>query len=172
MASETSSLTGPLKVVIGFLIFHLAIILTQTWAFFDYDLVASNKLQEPRFLADEAVVQANRAICAAHSVVMLPLSLMAIAGLVRHQFYGVVCTWMLFGTALYWPVNFIASRFTYASAGIRHVELNGGDFGICLFVFMFGCWGSWLLCRSPQLIGWWEADLSRLREVETDEKSE
>lgn len=153
-------LPSGIKILMGFLLFHLLIVLTQTWAFFDYDLMARNKLQEPRFLADEAVVQSNRAICAAHSVVMLPLSFMALIGLARHQFYGVICTWMLLGTALYWPVNFVASRFTYSSAGIRHVELNGGDFGICAFVFLFACWGSWLLCRSPQLLEWWKRDFA------------
>ena len=164
------ALTGGIKALLVFLVFHLAIILTQTWAFFDYDLMARNKLQEPRFLADEAVVQSNRAICAAHSLVMLPLSVLAIVGLLRHQFYGVICTWMLLGTALYWPVNFVASRFTYASAGIRHVEINGGDLGICVFVFLAACWGSWLLFRSPQLCGWWEADLSLLKKTDWDTK--
>lgn len=165
-SDDAASLTGGIKVLLSFLIFHLAIVLTQTWALFDYDLMARNKLQEPRFLADEAVVQSNRAICAAHSVVMLPLSIIAIVGLLRHQFYGVICTWMLLGTALYWPVNFVASRFTYASAEIRHVELNGGDFGICLFVFSFACWGSCLLCRTPQLLDWWKADLSQRKKTD------
>jgi len=157
-ANKSGKLPLGMKVLMGFLIFHLLIVLTQTWAFFDYDLMARKKLQEPRFLADEAVVQSNRAICAAHSVVMLPLNLMALAGLARHKFYGVVSTWMLLGTALYWPVNFVASRFTYASAGIRHVGLNGGDSGICAFVFLFACWGSWFLCRSSSSIEWWKDD--------------
>ena len=149
-----------LKVLIGFLIFHLLITLTQTWAFFDYDLMAQNKLQEPRFMADEAVVQSNRAICAAHSIVMVPLSLFGIFGLLRQQFYGVVCTWMLLGTALYWPVNFVASRFTYASAGIKHVELRGEDLGICIFVFVFALWGSWLMYRTPDLMDWWKEGMN------------
>lgn len=142
----------------AFLVFHLLIVLTQTWAFFDYDLMARNKLQEPRFLADEAVVQSNRAICAAHGVVMLPLNVMAIYGLARSRFYGVVCSWMVLGTAMYWPANFVVSRFTYASSNIRHVELNGFDFGICFFVFLTACWGSWHLGRSHQLIEWWKKD--------------
>jgi hypothetical protein len=140
-----------IKVLIGFLIFHLLIVITQTVALFVYDWMAQNKLQEPRFLADEAVVQSNRAICAAHAVVMLPLNCLALWGLGRHQFYGMICSWMLLGTCLYWPVNFVASRFTYASAGIRHVKLNSADLGICLFVFTFACWASWMLTQAPQL---------------------
>lgn len=143
-----------IKVLIGFLIFHLLIVITQTIALFEYDWMAQNKLQEPRFLAEEAVVQSNRAICAAHAVVMLPLNILALGGLHQHRFYGVICSWMLLGTCLYWPVNFVASRFTYASAGIRHVELNAPDLGICIFVFVFACWASRMLTQTPQLKDW------------------
>jgi hypothetical protein len=147
-----------IKVLIGFLILHTLLLLTQTWAVFQYDLMASYYLQEPRFMAEEAVVQSNRAIGLADTVVMLPLSFMAIYGLLTRKFYGVICSWMLLGTALYWPAQFIASRFTYASANIKHVNLRGEDFFICTVVFLFACWGSWLLCRSPQLIEWWKED--------------
>ena len=142
------------KVLVGFLIFHLLIVITQTVALFEYDWMAQNKLQEPRFLADEAVVQSNRAICAAHAVVMLPLNCLALMGLCQHRFYGVICSWMLLGTCLYWPVNFVASRFTYASAGIKHVELNAADFGICALVFVLAAWASRMLSQTRQLGHW------------------
>eukprot|EP00429_Kryptoperidinium_foliaceum_P019231 CAMPEP_0176035654 /NCGR_PEP_ID=MMETSP0120_2-20121206/17644_1 /TAXON_ID=160619 /ORGANISM="Kryptoperidinium foliaceum, Strain CCMP 1326" /LENGTH=174 /DNA_ID=CAMNT_0017369021 /DNA_START=23 /DNA_END=547 /DNA_ORIENTATION=- len=158
------------KILIIFLVVHLLIVLTQTWAFFDYDLMARNKLQEPRFLADEAVVQSNRAICAAHSIVILPLNLLAIVGLTSKQFYGVVSSWMMLGTAMFWPTNFVASRFTYSSAGIRHVELNGGDFSICLFVFIFACWASQRLYRSTELVGWWLSSLEMAEAKEGEKK--
>lgn len=149
-------MTTGIKVLVVFLIFHLLIVITQTVALFHYDWMAQNKLQEPRFLADEAVVQSNRAICAAHAVVMLPLNCLALLGLCQYRFYGVICSWMLLGTCLYWPVNFVASRFTYASAGIRHVKLNSADLGICVFVFAFACWASRMLShQSPQLIHYW-----------------
>ena len=151
-------LTWSLKILIGFLMFHLLITLTQTWAFFDYDRMALLKLQEPRFLAAEAVVQSNRAICVAHSIVMVPLSVLGIFGLLQHSFYGVVCTWMVLGTAMYWPVNFVASRYTYSSAGIKHVELRGEDFGICIFVFVSALWGSWTMYCTPQLLEWWKRE--------------
>ncbi len=166
MAALHPPLETGIKMLIGFLIFQLIIVLTQTWAFFEYDQVAKKKLQEPRFLADEAVVQSNRAICAAQSVVMLPLCILAIYGLLRRRFFGVVCTWMLLGTALYWPVNFVASRFTYTSAGIRHVALNGGDLGICIFVFVTAGWGSWMLLCSPQLLEWWKQDIVKSKSTE------
>ena len=163
MSPDPRRLTPGMKWLMVFLAFHLLIVSTQTWAFFDYDRMARNKLQEPRFLADEAVVQSNRAICAAHAVVMLPLNVIAMYGLARCRFYGVVCSWMLLGTAMYWPVNLVASRYTYASSNIRHVELNGGDFVICLFVFLTSCWGSWHLVQCEQVLEWWGMDFQNLK---------
>lgn len=161
MTTVHPPVTTGIKVLLGFLLFQLLIVLTQTWAFFDYDRMARHKLQEPRFLAEEAVVQSNRAICATQAVVMIPLTILSMVGIIRHRFYGVVCTWMVLGTALYWPVNFIASRVTYASAGIRHVELNGADLGICVLIFVGASWGSWILYYlSPDLLEWWKADLA------------
>jgi hypothetical protein len=158
----TSSTTAPLstgiKVLVGFLIIHALLLVTQTWAVWDYDLMASWKLQEPRSMATEAVVQSNRAIGLADTVIMLPLSVMAIVGLLRRQFYGVVCSWMLLGIALYWPVVFVMSRFTFASADIAHVPLRTEDLVITGTIFLFAAWGGWLLCRSPELIDWWKVD--------------
>lgn len=159
--NKKRSLTTAMKWLLVFLLFHLLIVLTQTWAFFDYDRMALSKLQEPRFLADEAVVQSNRAICAAHFMVMLPLNILAIAGLTRYKFYGVVCTWMLLGTAMYWPINFLASRYTYMSANIRHVPLNGADSFICTFVLATACWFSWYLYKSRLVPEWCLLDLGR-----------
>jgi hypothetical protein len=83
---------------------------------------------------------------------------MAIVGLLRKKFYGVVCSWMLLGIALYWPVVFVMSRFTYASADIRHVALRAEDLAITGIIFLFACWGSWFLCRSQELVQWWKED--------------
>ena len=109
----SASLPPALKCILCFLIIHLIIITTQVWAVFDYDKIASYKLQEPRILADEAVVQSNRAI-GVGDISVMTLNVAAIVGVSRQRWYGVVCTFMVLGVALYWPVNFVATRFTYA----------------------------------------------------------
>ena len=157
-SSELPPLSTGLRVLILLLVLHLLLLCTQTWAVWDYDLMASFKLQEPRSMADEAVVQSNRAVGLADTIIMIPLSLMAIVGLSSKQFYGVVTSWMLLGIALYWPVVYVMSRITYASGDIEHVPLGVQDISVCSVVFLFGCWGSWLLCRSPELLLWWKKD--------------
>lgn len=159
---SAQQLSSGIKVLIGFLFFHALLLLTQTGAVLDYDLMAGWKLQEPRSMADEAVVQSNRAIGLADTFIVLPLNAMALYGILCRKFYGVICCWLLLGIALYWPVVFVMSRFTYASADIEHVALRLEDAGITGFVFLFACWGSWLLCRSPELVEWWKEDLSHV----------
>jgi hypothetical protein len=163
-STDTPRLSLGIKALIGFLIAHALLLLTQTWAVFDYDTVASMKLQEPRSMADEAVVQANRAIGLADTLIMLPLNTMAVVGLLRRKFYGVICSWMLLGIALYWPIVFVMSRFTYASADIRHIPLRAEDIITTGVVFLLSCLGRWLLCRSPELIEWWEEDFPHREE--------
>eukprot|EP00339_Tiarina_fusa_P024415 CAMPEP_0117052114 /NCGR_PEP_ID=MMETSP0472-20121206/36026_1 /TAXON_ID=693140 ORGANISM="Tiarina fusus, Strain LIS" /NCGR_SAMPLE_ID=MMETSP0472 /ASSEMBLY_ACC=CAM_ASM_000603 /LENGTH=155 /DNA_ID=CAMNT_0004766623 /DNA_START=91 /DNA_END=555 /DNA_ORIENTATION=+ len=153
-STDAPQLSIGLKVLVGFIILHALLLLTQTWAVFDYDTVAGLKLQEPRSMADEAVVQTNRAIGLGDTIIMLPLNIMAIVGILSRKFYGVICSWMLLGAALYWPVVFVMSRFTYASADILHIPLRAEDLITTGAVFFFACWGSWLLCRSPELIEW------------------
>jgi len=149
-----------LQLLQGFLWLHLLLMLTQTWAFFDYDLMARNRLQEPRFMAEEAVVQSNRAKCLTGTIVIVPLSVLSLYGISQRKFFGALGTGMVLATAMYWSVEFLSSRYTYSSADIRHVDLQGGDFGICAFFFLFSCWGSWKLCHSPVVAEWARQDIS------------
>ena len=124
--------------LIFFLILHLLIVVTQVWAVFDYDRVASYKLQEPRVLADEGVVQSNRAIGIGSALVVLPLNLLAIYGNLcrKGAAWNTHATCALLGLSTYWPVVFLASRYTYPSGEVRCVSLQGEDLGICLFMIV------------------------------------
>lgn len=148
-----------LKVVIGFFYFHLLLVLFPAWSYFQYDLVAGLHLEEPRILADEAVVQTNRAIGLANLLTVIPLNLLAIAGLsmpstcCSNRFsasslppaWGMVSSYMLLGSALYWPTLFLATRLTYASADIGHVKLGASDATTAAVVVAFALWSAWYL---------------------------
>jgi hypothetical protein len=71
-----------LRVVLGFFYFHLLLVSFPSWSYFQYDVVATTyHLEEPRGIADEAVVQTNRAIGLVNIILVIPLNILAIVGL-------------------------------------------------------------------------------------------
>jgi hypothetical protein len=144
-----------LKIVIGFFYFHLLLVMFPAWSFFQYDVVAAFHLEEPRVLADEAVVQTNRAIGLTNLFVVIPLNLMAVAGLMvpsrcslQPPLWGMVSSYMILGVALYWPTLFLATRCTYASADIAHIKLGAGDATTAALVIVVALWSTWYLSTS------------------------
>jgi hypothetical protein len=159
-----------IKVVVGFFAFHLLLVIFPAWSFFQYNLVATTfHLEEPRSITDEAVVQTNRAIGWTNLVLVIPLNLLAILGLLkgRHCTWGdnsqglkpqqqysntttppiwaMACSFLLLGNALNWPILYLASRWTYASADIDHVPLQGSDVGVLTIVLALALWSTWYL---------------------------
>ena len=100
-----------IKVIIGFHVLSLVMwFFGQTMAVVAYDKVAEWGLQGPRALLDPAVVEVNRAIGLADTIVMLPLFILAAIGLIRKRYYGAVASWLVFGMTLYaaaavWPLG-------------------------------------------------------------------
>jgi hypothetical protein len=116
-----------------------------------YDKVAEWGLQEPRALLDPAVVEVNRAIGLADTIVQLPLFIFATIGLLRRRFYGAVASWLVFGMTVYWPVVFWCSQGFYGTAGIKHAPTSMTAIVLPACLFLIACWGSWYLSRNREL---------------------
>ncbi len=139
-------------VIIGFHVFSLLIwFFGQTLAIFAYDTVASWGLQGPRDQLDPAVVEVNRGIGLADSLVMLPLFIVAAIGLWRRRFYGAVASWLVFGMTLYWPVIFWCCQQFYAAAGIAHHPTSAAAVILPGALWLIAAWGTWYLARQRAL---------------------
>jgi hypothetical protein len=170
-----------IKVLIGFLMYHLLLVTCPAWSFFQYDTVSTTfHLEEPRIITDEAVVQTNRAIGFTNLIFVIPLNIVSIIGLLSH-FGCSCCCWgsccvrknhdsnitnndntqfallpvwvltisfMVLGIALYWPILYLSSRYTYSTANIRHVPLHCSDLITLLLVLCMAIWSVWYLASS------------------------
>jgi hypothetical protein len=140
-----------IKVIIGF---HAVSFVTwlfgQTGAVLDYDRIAGWGLQDARALLDPAIVEVNRAIGLADTVVLLPLYVVAVVGLVGRRFYGAVASWLVFGMSLYWPVVFWCSQAFYAEAGITHAPTSMAAVAVPGATVLIAAWGSWYLARNRE----------------------
>jgi hypothetical protein len=107
---------GPLlplgiKIIVGFHVFSFVLwFIGQSGAVVAYDKMAEWGLQGPRASLDPVIVEVNRAIGLADTIIMLPLFIVAAVGLLRTRFYGAVASWLVFGMTLYWPVVFWISQ--------------------------------------------------------------
>ena len=87
--TRSSKLPPGVKVIIGF---HLCSFVLwffgQSVAVVAYDTMADWGLQGPRDLLDPVIVEVNRGIGLTDTLVMLPLFIVAAAGLARKRFFG------------------------------------------------------------------------------------
>lgn len=147
--TQSAGLPIGIKVIIGVHLFSLVIWLVgQTGAVVAYDTVAGWGLQDSRALIDPVIVEVNRAIGLADTIIMLPLFVVATIGLLRRRFYGVVTSWLAFGMTLYWPVVFWCSQGFYAAAGIRHQSLSAPTIILPATLMLIAVWGTWYLARN------------------------
>ncbi len=152
MTTDASALPRGVKIIIGFHVFSFVIwFFGQSVAVVNYDMVAEWGLQDPRALIDPVIVQVNRAIGLTDTIVMLPLFIIAAAGLFRRKFYGAVASWLAFGMTLYWPVVFWISQAFYAEASIRHQPTSMFAIILPAALMLIACWGSWYLYRNRGL---------------------
>jgi hypothetical protein len=150
--TRTSGLPLGVKIIIGFHVFSFVIwLIGQTGAVVAYDTVAGMGLQGPRALLDPAIVEVNRGIGLADTIVMLPLFLVATVGLLRRRFYGAVASWLAFGMTLYWPVVFWCSQGFYAEAEINHQPTSFATVLLPGVLLLVAVWGSWCLARNREL---------------------
>ena len=140
------------KVIVVIHLFSFGLWLVgQTGAVVAYDRVAALGLQGPREMLDPVVVEVNRAIGLADTIVMLPLFLFAAVGILRKRFYGAVGSWLVFGMTLYWPVVFFCSQGFYAAMGVRHQPTSPTVVLLPAALMALALWGSWWLGRNRRL---------------------
>jgi hypothetical protein len=149
--SRSCQICDGISLVVAFLVIHLLLVVAPAWSYFQYDFVSLTlHLEEPRVLADEAVVQSNRAIGLTAWMWVIPVNICALVGLCcftarrqqRHRI-GVpslcpfTASYLLLGAAIYWPIQFWSSRLTYSSADIDHVALQASDGATLILVLVF-----------------------------------
>jgi hypothetical protein len=150
--SDAVELPRGVKVIIGFhVISFLLWSFGQTGAVLAYDTVAEWGFQDPRALIDPVIVEVNRAIGLADTLVMLPLFVVAVVGLLRRRFFGAVASWLVFGMTLYWPTVFWCSQFFYGQAGIRYQPTPASAVLVPAALMLVASWGSWYLASRRQL---------------------
>lgn len=138
-----------LKVIIAFhLISSFLWLIGQTGAVVAYDTVAELGLQDPRSALDPAIVEVNRAIGLADTLVMLPLHALAAFGLLRWRFYGVITSWLVFGVTVYWPIVFWCSQYFYARAGVTHNPTQPVAIILPGIMMVVALWGTWYLAKN------------------------
>jgi hypothetical protein len=150
--APSAELPRGVRLIIGFHVFSFVLwFFGQSVAVVAYDAVAGWGLQGPREMLDPVIVEVNRAIGLADTLVMLPLHIVAAVGLLRLRFYGAVASWLVFGITLYWPVIFWCSQGFYAAAGISHQPTSMITVILPGAILSFACWGSWYLARNRAL---------------------
>ncbi len=150
--TQASRLPPGVFLIVGFHLVSLVVwFFGQTLAVVDYDMVAAWGLQSPRAATEPAAVEVNRAIGLTDTIVMLPLFVPAAIGLLRRRFWGAVCSWLVFGMTLYWPIMFWASEAFYAQAGMRHVPFSLTTAVLPGAIWAIAAWGSWYLFRRRAL---------------------
>jgi hypothetical protein len=138
-----------IKVIIGFhVISFLLWSFGQTGAVVAYDTVAAWGFQDPRVLLDPAIVEVNRGIGLADTLVMLPLFVVAVIGLLRRRFFGAMASWLVFGMTLYWPTVFWCSQFFYAQGAIKHQPTAALTIVLPAALMLIAVWGSWYLAST------------------------
>ena len=141
-----------IKVIIAFHLLSLvAWFFGQTLSVVAYDKTAEWGLQDPRALLDPVIVEVNRGIGLADTVIQLPLFIIATIGLLQRRFYGAVTSWLVFGMTLYWPTVYWCTQFFYAEAGIKHNPTALLTILLPGAILLFACWGSWYLGRNREL---------------------
>ncbi len=137
-----------LRVVVGFHIVSFFLWLVgQTGAVFMYDTVAGWGLQDPRNLLDPVIVEVNRGIGLADTLVMLPLHSVAALGLVKRRTYGLITSWLVFGMTIYWPTVFWSTQYFYGKAGVTHQPTQPEAIVLPGIMMLIAIWGSWFLAK-------------------------
>ncbi len=141
-----------IKIIIGFfLLSFIAWIIGQGGAVIFYDSVAELGFQDPRESVDPVIVEVNRGIGFADTIIQLPLFILAVIGLWRLRFFGAVASWMVLGISLYWPTVAWATQYFYAQAAVKSQPFDIAAHGILAFNFLFSVWASWYLYKNRKL---------------------
>ena len=108
-----------------FTFFNLALCLCgQTGAYFWFDQAVVWKLQEPPNNNYPVIIKSNIGVGLADTMIALPVFAMAAVGLMRREFYGVICSRMAFYHSLSWPMVYDMSCLVYLKGNVRHTPVS------------------------------------------------
>ena len=150
--SSSSKVPAGVWVIIGFLaLCSLVWIIGQGGALVAYDTVDDWGFQEVRETVDPAVVPVNRGIAVGDVAIQLPLFLIALVGLSRLRFFGVVAAWMSLSMHWYWTATAWAKQAFYLQAGIQADPLAMPLQIMMAVIFLVSIWACWYLYKHREL---------------------
>lgn len=142
-------------VIVSFLALSTVLMLiAQTTPIFDYPLAVRLGFQNGADKISEYGVQVIRAFCVADTVVFIPLTLIALVGLLLRKRWSLFAIASVTGVSVYWVVayGFMVS-FLNGMPGY-HVVLGVPDWIIMGAYALFGVWALlYLMLRGDRLIG-------------------
>ncbi|MFC2099265.1 hypothetical protein ACFLSF_00315 [Candidatus Bipolaricaulota bacterium] len=138
--------------IIGFLALCIVVwIIGQGGALVAYDTVAGWGFQDVRETVDPAVVPVNRGIAVGDVAIQLPLFILALVGLWRLRFFGVVAAWMSLSMHGYWTVTAWAKQAFYLQAGIKAEPLAVPLQIMMAVIVLVSLWACWYLYKHRKL---------------------
>ncbi len=149
---QSEKIPNGIKIIIGFHIISTVLwIIGQTFAIFYYDTVAAWGLQELRVFNDPVIIEVNRGIALADSIIMIPLFIPAVIGLWRLKFFGAVFSWMVLSINIYWPVEALSTKYFFSESGIKHVAFDIGTIIFLAIIVLFSGWACAYLLSKRKL---------------------
>ena len=142
-------------VIVSFLALSTVLMLiAQTTPIFDYPLAVRLGFQNGADKISEYGVQVIRAFCVADTLVFIPLTLIALIGLLLKKRWSLFATASLTGISIYWVVAYgFMVAFLSGQPGY-HVVLGPADWVIMGAYVAFGGWGLlYLMLRGERLLG-------------------
>ena len=142
-------------VIVSFLALSTVLMLiAQTTPIFDYPLAVRLGFQNGADKISEYGVQVIRAFCVADTLVFIPLTLIALIGLLLRKRWSLFATAAVTGISVYWVVAYgFMVAFLNGMPGY-HVVLGPADWIIMGAYVLFGIWGLlYLILRGDRLIG-------------------
>jgi hypothetical protein len=126
----------------------VSLLIGQTGALIDYDLMVSLGLQEAAHEITEIGVVYNEAFAAADTFVYLPLLVIGLVGLWFQTRWGVVTLAAALGITAYWPI--VALCALYAAIGTPGFNFSNHTLytAILVPVFVYGLCGLVFLARG------------------------
>ena len=142
-------------VIVSFLALSTVLMLiAQTTPIFDYPLAVRLGFQNSADQISEFGVQVIRAFCVADTLVFIPLTVIALVGLLLRKRWSLFATASITGISVYWVVAYgFMVAFLNGMPGY-HVVLGPADWIIMGAYVAFGGWGLlYLILRGDRLIG-------------------
>jgi len=140
-------------VILGFLALCSVIwIIGQGGALVAYDKVAAWGLQQDvRGEVDPAIIPVNRGVAVGDFAIQLPLFLIALVGLWKLRFFGVVAAWMSLSMHWYWTATAWAKQAFYLQAGIQAEPLAVPLQIMMAVICLISLWACWYLYKRREL---------------------